>query len=75
MEFFCGGRILQLNNFRTMKGYGWPRFRSMRLWRQDKGNAGCVAAFPKAVREGGASPVPFEELIEVGRWSIHAAQA
>ncbi len=73
VEIFCGGRILQLNNFRTMKGYGWPGFRSMRLWRQDKGNAGCVAAFLKAVRQGGPSPIPFEELVEVARVTLQAA--
>jgi len=73
VEIFCGGRILQLNNFRTMKGYGWPGFRSMRLWRQDKGNAGCVGAFLKAVREGKGSPIPLEELVEVGRVTLQAA--
>jgi predicted dehydrogenase/threonine dehydrogenase-like Zn-dependent dehydrogenase len=73
VEIFSGGRILQLNNFRTMKGYGWPGFRSMRLWRQDKGNAGCVAAFLKAVREGKPSPIPFEELAEGARVTFQAA--
>ena len=73
VEIFCGGRILQLNNFRTMKGYGWPGFHSTRLWRQDKGNAGCVAAFLKAVREGKPSPIPFEELAEVSRVTLQAA--
>jgi predicted dehydrogenase/threonine dehydrogenase-like Zn-dependent dehydrogenase len=73
VEVFCGGRILQLNNFRTMKGYGWPGFRSMRLWRQDKGNAGCVAGFLRAVREGKGSPIPFGELVEVARVTLQAA--
>jgi predicted dehydrogenase/threonine dehydrogenase-like Zn-dependent dehydrogenase len=73
LEVFCGGRILQLDNFRTMKGYGWPAFRSMRLWRQDKGANACVAAFLKAVREGGPSPISFEELVEVARVTLQAA--
>jgi len=73
LEVFCGGRILQLDNFRTMKGYGWPGFRSMRLWRQDKGANACVAAFVKAVREGGPSPIPFGELVEVARVTLQAA--
>jgi len=73
VEVFCGGRILQLNNFRDMKGYGWTGFRSMRLWRQDKGNAGCVDAFLRAVREGTPSPIPFEELVEVTRATLQAA--
>jgi hypothetical protein len=45
----------------------------MRLWRQDKGANACIAAFLKAVREGAASPIPFEELVEVSRTTIQAA--
>ena len=37
LEVFCGGRILQLDNFRKLKGFGWPGFVKMNLWRQDKG--------------------------------------
>jgi len=74
IEVFCGGRILQLDNFRRLRGYGWPGFRSMRLWRQDKGNAECVRAFVDAVREGKPSPIPFEELIEVCRTTLEAAK-
>jgi len=67
LEVFCGGRVLQLDNFRKLKGYGWPGFQKMNLWRQDKGNAGCVAAFIQSIREGTPSPIPFEELVEVSR--------
>jgi hypothetical protein len=45
----------------------------MRLWRQDKGANACVAAFLKAVREGGPSPISFEELVEVARVTLQAA--
>ncbi len=64
LEVFCGGRILQLDNFRNLNGFGWPGFRGMRLWRQDKGAAACAAAFLQAVEDGGPSPIPFDELIE-----------
>src|SRR5690606_31359851 len=37
LEVFAGGRILQLDNFRRLKGFGWPGFKRMSLWRQDKG--------------------------------------
>src|ERR1017187_6521082 len=73
LEVFCGGRILQLNHFRTLRAYGWPGFRTMRLWRQDKGANACAAAFLKAVREGQPSPIPFEELVEVARFTLQAA--
>ncbi|BCA53554.1 putative Oxidoreductase, alcohol dehydrogenase-like protein [Nitrospira sp. KM1] len=67
LEVFSTGRVLQLDNFRRLTGFGWPGFRKMNLWRQDKGNAACVAAFVDAIRQGGPSPIPFHELVEVTR--------
>jgi predicted dehydrogenase len=67
LEVFCAGRILQLDNFRRMKGYGWPGFSKMSLWRQDKGNNACAEAFVAACTSGKVSPIPFEELVEVTR--------
>lgn len=73
LEVFCGGRILQLDNFRTLTGYGWSGFKRMKLWRQDKGNGACAAAFVQAIREGRPSPIPFEELAEVAELSMKVA--
>ncbi|MGC1730121.1 MAG: bi-domain-containing oxidoreductase [Steroidobacteraceae bacterium] len=75
VEAFCGGRVLQLDNFRTLRAYGWSGFKSLRLWRQDKGQAGCVAAFIEAVRSGCAAPIPFEELLEVSRVTVALGEA
>jgi predicted dehydrogenase len=74
VEVFGGGRVLQLNNFRELRGYGWPNFRKMRSWRQDKGQTQCVAAFLEAVRTTQGSPIPIEELLEVARVSIKVAK-
>lgn len=65
LEIYCGGAILQLENFRRLKGYGWPHFGRQNLWRQDKGQERCVAAFVEAIRTGGSPPIPFDELVEV----------
>jgi predicted dehydrogenase len=73
LEVFAGGRILQLDNFRRLTGFGWPGFRKMNLWRQNKGQKACAAAFVKSVSEGGAAPIPFEEVLEVSRVSIEVA--
>ncbi|MBX5462339.1 MAG: bi-domain-containing oxidoreductase [Steroidobacteraceae bacterium] len=70
VEVFCAGRVLQLDNFRVLKGWGWGRRARMRLWRQDKGARGAVAAFVQAVREGGMAPIDLRELIEVSAASI-----
>jgi predicted dehydrogenase len=73
LEVFAGGRILQLDNFRKLTGFGWPAFSRMNLWRQDKGQAACAAAFVQAIERGGDAPIPLDELLEVSRISIEAA--
>jgi predicted dehydrogenase/threonine dehydrogenase-like Zn-dependent dehydrogenase len=73
LEVFAGGCILQLDNFRKLTGFGWPGFRKMNLWQQDKGQNACAAAFLDAIRRGGVSPIPFEEIVEVSRTTIGAA--
>jgi predicted dehydrogenase len=70
IEVFAGGRILQLDNFRRLRGFGWPAFKAMNLWRQDKGQAGCARAFVDAVRAGSGGPMPLEEIVAVSRASI-----
>ncbi|PWB61099.1 MAG: dehydrogenase, partial [Deltaproteobacteria bacterium] len=74
LEVFCGGRILVLDNFRRLAGYGWKGFRGLDLWRQDKGHAAEVAAFVAAVEKGGAPPIPFGELVEVTRATFRIAE-
>ena len=73
LEVFASGRILQLDNFRRLRGYGWPGFSRFDLWRQDKGQKACAAAFVRAVEDGGDAPIPFDQLLEVSRITIDIA--
>ncbi|MEO5844529.1 MAG: bi-domain-containing oxidoreductase [Caldimonas sp.] len=75
VEVFARGRILQLDNFRRLTGFGWPGFSSLRLWRQDKGQKACAQAFVDAVRAGAAAPIPLAELIEVARVTIEIEES
>jgi predicted dehydrogenase/threonine dehydrogenase-like Zn-dependent dehydrogenase len=75
IEAFGGDGVLQLDNFKRLKGYGWKGFRSQRLLNQDKGQKACVAAFVDSVRSGGPTPIPYEEIMEVARVSIEVAEA
>jgi predicted dehydrogenase len=75
LEIFASGRVLQLDNFRKLTGFSWPRFSKMNLWRQDKGQTNCVKAFVDAVEGRGPVPIPFEEILEVSRISIELAGA
>jgi predicted dehydrogenase/threonine dehydrogenase-like Zn-dependent dehydrogenase len=75
LEIFAAGRILQLDNFRKLQGFGWPGFNKFNLWRQDKGQKACAAAFINAIAQGGPAPIPFDEIVEVARVSIEVAGA
>lgn len=75
LEVFGGGKVLQLDNFRKLRGYGFKDFSKMELWRQDKGQTACAQAFVTAVKEGRACPIPPEEIFEVSRISIEVQQA
>ena len=73
IEVFAAGRVLQLDNFRKLRGYGWPGFRKMNLWRQDKGQHACAAAFLAGI-ESGVPAIPAAEIFEVARVSIAVAE-
>jgi predicted dehydrogenase/threonine dehydrogenase-like Zn-dependent dehydrogenase len=72
VEVFVAGRVLQLDNFRKLKGYGWPGFSKMNLWKQDKGQNACAAAFLQAI-EKGAPAIPISEIFEVARVTIEVS--
>lgn len=70
IEVFVDEKILQLNNYRELHGFGWRGFKKLKLWSQDKGHRDCVQAFASAVKLGKKSPIPFEEIIEVSEAAI-----
>jgi len=74
VEVFAAGRVLQMNNFIRLKVYGWPGFKKLNLWRQDKGQKACVAAFLESIEKGIQSPIPPDEIFEVAQVSIEVAQ-
>lgn len=73
LEVFSQGRALQLDNFRKLKGFSWPGFTKMNLWRQDKGQNHCAAAFLNAIKGKATSPIPIEEVFEIAKVSIEIA--
>jgi len=75
LEIFASGRILQLDNFRKLHGFGWQGFKKMNLWRQDKGQKACALAFIQAVNSGGDSPIPLNEILETSKVTIEVALA
>lgn len=74
IEIFCDDAVLQLNNFRKLRGFGWKGFNKMNLWSQDKGQENCVDAFMESVRKGRENPIPQDEIFEVARVSVDIAE-
>lgn len=74
LEVFCGGRILHLDNFRSLRGHGFGKgFKNIRLWRQDKGQMEQMKAFFRAISQGGMTPISREEIFEVSRVTLELA--
>ena len=73
IEVFSSGQILKLNNFRQLKGYGWPGFKNEKLWKQDKGQNHCIKQFVESIQQGLPSPIPIEEIFEVSKVTIDVA--
>jgi len=69
VEVFTEGKVLQLDNFRKLKGFGWSGFKKMNLWSQSKGQNECAAAFLEAIKTG-IPCIPVSELFEVARVTI-----
>ena len=65
LEVFSAGKVLQLDNFRKLKAWGIPGFRTKRLLRQDKGQVDCCKSFLDSIKLGKSSPIPLNELVEV----------
>ncbi|MBW1947331.1 MAG: Gfo/Idh/MocA family oxidoreductase [Deltaproteobacteria bacterium] len=74
VEVFNQGQILQLDNFRVLKGYQWPGFSTKRLARQDKGHQAEIKAFLDVIQSGSPDLIPWQELEEVTRASFSALE-
>lgn len=74
VEVFTDGKILQLNNYKRLIGWGWPNFKSASLWRQDKGQRHCVGAFMASIIDDKVEPISREEIFEVSRVTLQLSQ-
>jgi len=70
LEIFVNGKILLLDNFKKLKGIGWPNFKSLNLWSQNKGQDKCAEKFVDSIANKLSFPIPLEEIFEVAEISI-----
>ncbi len=74
LEVFCAGRIAVLDDFRRLETTE-AGHRKVVQDRQDKGWKDEIAAFARAIREGGQPPIPYEQLIGVTRSTFAAVES
>jgi predicted dehydrogenase len=70
LEVFQDGRILALDNFRTLKGFGVAGLGTRSTWRQNKGQRECLAAFVEALATDGEAPIAADQIFEVSRVTV-----
>ncbi|NOZ53747.1 MAG: Gfo/Idh/MocA family oxidoreductase [Gammaproteobacteria bacterium] len=70
IEVFADSKVLQLDNFRKLRGFGWKGFHKMNLWQQDKGQKACAKAFLNSISQGKPAPICAEEIFEVAEVTI-----
>ena len=75
LTVFCQGKILELDNFRRLYGYGWSNFRKFNMFRQDKGHRTELREFLNRVAHGGPPLIPFESLYNVTQATFLAQQS
>jgi predicted dehydrogenase len=74
LDVFCGGKIAVLDDFRsleTREGGNRKLFKAA----QDKGWTDEWKVFTRAIREGGAPPIPYPQLIGVTKAMLAAVQS
>jgi predicted dehydrogenase len=75
VEVFASGRVLQMDNFRKLTGYGWPGFKCFKTKSQAKGHVEEMAAIYDWLNAGGDAPISHDEIYEATRLSIELWQA
>lgn len=68
LEVYSEGRVLLLDNFRKLRGYGWSNFNKLNLYSQDKGRQAEIGGFVERVALGGPPFLPVEQI-----WNVTAA--
>ena len=75
IEIYVGNSIIQLDNYKSLKAYGWPGFKKQSLWSQDKGQSNCVNAFINAIAYTHENPIPINEIFEITEVTLNLSKS
>ena len=71
IEVFSQQRVLVMDNWRKLSGYGFKNFKAMSS-AQDKGHANQFKLLVERIQKGGEPLIPFSELVNTTRASFGA---
>ena len=71
IEVFSQQRVLVMDNWRKLSGYGFKNFKAMSS-AQDKGHANQFKLLVEKIQKGGEPLIPFRELVNTTRASFGA---
>jgi len=74
VEVYSQGRTLILDNFRTLRGYGFNSFKKMKK-RQDKGHRNQFELFVERLKNGGEPLIAFNEIVNTTAASFAAIES
>ena len=74
VEVYSQERTLIMDNWRTLKGYGFKGFTSAKS-SQDKGHFNQFQALVNQQKNGGESIIPFSEIVNTTRASFAAIES
>jgi predicted dehydrogenase/threonine dehydrogenase-like Zn-dependent dehydrogenase len=75
VEVFCAGQIAVLDDYRSLTIVKDGKRSVEKLSAQDKGWRNEMQAFARAIREGGAPPIPYDQLIGVTQSTFAAVES
>ena len=70
LEIFSDGKILLLDNFKKLTGFGWHTFRKFVTWQQDKGQENCIKAFVNAIKLRESPPIDINDILNTSKICI-----
>lgn len=74
VEVFSQQRVLVMDNWRKLTGYGFKNFKSMSS-AQDKGHGNQFRLFVERVQQGGMPLIPFDDIVNTTRASFAAIES
>jgi predicted dehydrogenase/threonine dehydrogenase-like Zn-dependent dehydrogenase len=75
IECFFDGKTIVIDNWRRLRRFGVKTRRLQLAGTMDKGHRAALEAWKAAVTGQAEEPIPLDEILEVSRWSIRAADA